>query len=86
MQRTWPTANSKAVQTNYSHPTAPVYVVNGAAGNREGNAQQPCDTPWCAKALKNVSYAIITIADMSLTYQLFDSADGTIIDTFTIEK
>jgi hypothetical protein len=36
----WPLApDGKIVQQNYTNPTAPVYIINGAAGNVEGASQ-----------------------------------------------
>jgi len=45
-ERTWPVYNGVATATNYNDPAAPVYVVNGAAGNREGNDHAPGGQPW----------------------------------------
>merc|ERR1719253_1422086 len=36
-ERTLPIKNDQPTSNDYTNPTAPVYVVNGAAGNRERN-------------------------------------------------
>jgi hypothetical protein len=36
-ERTYPLSSGVSTQSNYTNPTAPVYVVNGAAGNMEGH-------------------------------------------------
>ena len=46
-----PTASSNS---SYSSPAAPIYIVNGAGGNREGNGGPPsCINgafAWCARS------------------------------------
>ena len=48
--RSQPTSTSNS---SYASPAAPIYIVNGAAGNREGNSgAPPCIKgvfPWCAR-------------------------------------
>ena len=47
-QRSWPLAlGGNVTSRSYANPTAPVYVVNGAAGNREGN-ERPAPANWSA--------------------------------------
>mgnify|MGYP006094212435 CR=1 FL=1 len=46
-ERSWPVSNNGTVwQTNYTSPNAPVYVVNGAAGNREAEPTPPGKMVW----------------------------------------
>merc|ERR1712232_172246 len=45
-ERTLPLKHNKPTSNNYTSPDAPVYVVNGAAGNREKNDRPPADKPW----------------------------------------
>ena len=37
-ERSWPTKDGLPMQLHYRAPTAPTYVVSGAGGNRESNA------------------------------------------------
>ena len=84
-ERLFPTANGTVTSTNYSDPAAPVYIVQGAGGNREGNEKPSGAAPWSAFQSGTIGFATITIADLDLTYS-FLAADGTPIDTFTITK
>ncbi len=49
--RGYPTAQSNA---SFFSPAAPIYIVNGAAGNREGNGGPPScirgTFAWCSKS------------------------------------
>lgn len=86
-ERMFPTYNGAATSTNYNSPTAPVYVVNGAAGNREGNENPAGNQPWSAAHSGAIGYAYIQVSSATaLTYSFFGSANGTEIDTFTITK
>jgi hypothetical protein len=48
--------------SSYTSPSAPIYIVNGAAGNREGNGSPPsCSRgafPWCVRASSAQSGAV----------------------------
>jgi len=94
-ERSWPTANGQPTQANYTAPAAPVYVVNGAGGNREKNELPPGDQPWSVPAdassglhpqTANVSFAIVRVAGEQLVYQQIDSESGERIDEFAIIK
>jgi len=92
-ERSWPTAKGMPTQHHYQSPTAPVYVVNGAGGNREGNELPPGDQPWSANATSglsaqtaNISYGILIIQAGELQYTQIDSASNGVLDTFTVTK
>ncbi len=64
---------------------APVYVVNGAGGNREGN-DMPDGAVWTAFRSKDVGFALITVTgSQSLLYE-FVAANGTTVWEFEITK
>ncbi len=64
---------------------APVYVVNGAGGNREGN-DLPHGQDWTAFRSAEVGFGLISISGpSSLTYD-FVAANGTSLWSFTITK
>jgi hypothetical protein len=64
---------------------APVYVVNGAGGNREGN-DMPAGAAWTAFRSSAVGFGYITVAGPhSLTYD-FVAANGTTLYSFEITK
>jgi len=94
-ERTLPVRNGAPTATNYTSPAAPVYVVNGAAGNREANARAPGNESWSPAAdpaagvvplMHDISYGVVTVASTSLRFQQFFAANGTAFDTFTITK
>ena len=72
------------MQQDYAKPAAPVYVVNGAAGNRESQ-EQPATAPWSVFESGEVGYALITITGPRLDFAFF-AANGTLLDTFAITK
>ena len=64
---------------------APVYVVNGAGGNREGN-ELPKGAAWSAWRSQEVGFGYIVVAGPhSLTYN-FVAANGTTLHNFEITK
>ncbi|RYG52351.1 hypothetical protein EON67_01415 [archaeon] len=85
-ERAWPTIDGVPVSSNYTSPAAPVYVVNGAAGNREGN-KLPKGAVWSAFQSNAVGYGYLQFAGAhSMTYSFIESATGNVLDTFTITK
>lgn len=74
--------------SSYTNPNAPVYVVNGAGGNREGtngfSGPNPAGWPF---RLADWGYGIITISNSSsLQWQFFTSSDMQLKDSFTLSK
>jgi predicted MPP superfamily phosphohydrolase len=94
-QRTYPVANGVPTSTNYSRPSAPVYVVNGAAGNRERNDRSGGGFPWEPPAnpatgevpySSAISFGVVTLRTGSLLWEQFFSVNGTRFDHFSITK
>ena len=94
-QRSWPLLAGQPTALNYSNPIAPVYVVNGAAGNRENNDHVPGGLPWEPPAdpvagqmpsSSEISYGVMTVRTGSLVWEQFYSANGTRFDYFEITK
>ena len=94
-QRSWPVAHGTPTATNYSSPTAPVYVVNGAAGNRERNSHVPGGQPWEPPANPSagaqpyssaISYGVMTLKEGSMQWEQFFSVNATRFDRFEITK
>eukprot|EP01006_Ploeotia_vitrea_P032202 TRINITY_DN64461_c0_g1_i1.p1 TRINITY_DN64461_c0_g1~~TRINITY_DN64461_c0_g1_i1.p1 ORF type:complete len:506 (+),score=250.15 TRINITY_DN64461_c0_g1_i1:239-1756(+) len=88
-ERMWPTYNGAAVSQSYVNPTAPVYVINGAAGNREGlqkNFVNP-QPSWSAFRAAEFGYAHLTIANATaMTFSFYADANRVLLDEFTIVK
>lgn len=86
-----PTTTSNS---SYSSPAAPIYIVNGAAGNREGNGGPPsCITgtfPWCCAATGAqsgvIGYGRMSIAGRQLRWQFVDAATRDVVDEFVLNK
>jgi hypothetical protein len=88
-ERTFPMYQNVPTATNYVNPLAPVYIVNGAGGNREGQmgwgaADQP---RWCASRLLAVGYGMLTVVDdKRLQWNFIASANNSVIDSFEITR
>ena len=94
-ERTAAIRNGTAVPSNGTASTgAPVYIVNGAGGNREGNDNPKGDAPWSAPGAHSGSfgYGLLTIVAAaapgasSLQYQFVESATGAVLDSMTLTK
>ena len=90
--RSYPLYSGAVAASNYENPTAPVYVVNGAAGNREGNRDNGVPDHMYPYTSRAVGYSMMSIVSdkannkHSVTYSFFDSATNERLDTFTINK
>lgn len=85
MERSFPIYKAKVVQENYTNPTAPVYIVNGAGGNREGNTN-PSSAPWVGFHSADHGFAHITISGSSLLTWQFVQSNGTVLDEIQITR
>lgn len=95
-EKFWPVYNSKLIGTNYSSPRVPIYLVNGAASNREGNEKPDGNYPFSPpnSQFGDIGYGLMTIVSnpqgpvgsSSLNYQFIRSSDQTVLDDFTITK
>eukprot|EP00180_Rhodochaete_pulchella_P002649 Plantae.Rhodophyta-Rhodochaete_pulchella.ctg40993.p1 GENE.Plantae.Rhodophyta-Rhodochaete_pulchella.ctg40993~~Plantae.Rhodophyta-Rhodochaete_pulchella.ctg40993.p1 ORF type:complete len:174 (+),score=13.66 Plantae.Rhodophyta-Rhodochaete_pulchella.ctg40993:44-523(+) len=88
MERSWPTYKGEPVAHNYSDPSAPVYVVNGAGGNREGNScGSGCGTPsWSAWTTQDRGYGLVTVSGPKQLEYAFVATNGTVLDSLTITR
>lgn len=73
--------------------TAPVYIVNGAGGNREGNDDPKGDAPWSAPGAHSgvFGYGLMTFVSgppgaSTMEYQFIESATGNTLDSVTLTK
>ena len=88
-ERTLPVYGTTVRSFNYTNCPAPVYVVNGAAGNREKNEKPPGGPSYWPRDLNRtglISYGYITVKTNTVTWQQMESATNALLDTFTIEK
>ena len=62
-ERTYPVRDGNVTGTSYLFPTAPVYCINGAAGQREGMNDFRRRGVWSAKQIsKTVGYQLLSFA------------------------
>ncbi len=86
-ERTFPVAYENPTATNYLFPASPVYVVNGAGGNRESNDRPRADKPWSAGVpTGEIGYARMTVTPNELAYTFILAVNGTQHDSFVIVK
>jgi hypothetical protein len=89
-ERTWPVSKNGTIwETDYTSPKYPVYIVNGAAGNREAEPTPPGKRPWQPQNqnfTNFMSFGLMTVKSNSLQWQQICSVDRSIQDSFTITK
>ena len=94
-ERTFPVYQSKLVSTDLSSATynAPMYIVQGASGNREGNKGGWPETvaDWSAGHSETVGYGILTVQNgeasrPTMHWSFVQSSDNQELDSFTFEK
>jgi len=87
-QRMWPTYRGVSVHS-YDNPQVPVYILNGAGGNREGIEKNPT-TPYQSYTVNYIptfGYGIITVYnDTVLDYNYYGSDNGNLLDHVTITR
>jgi hypothetical protein len=93
-ERSFPVAHDNATARNYEKPAAPVYIVNGAAGNRENNAKPPGTKSWDPPAdpakgivpyAQEISFGIMSVEGAAMRWTQY-CANGTKLDEFVITK
>lgn len=74
-ERTLPLYNGSSTQADYAPPrAAPVYVVQGASGNREGNQGFPAedDLPeWSAAHSSSLGFGLLTVSPTALNFTFY---------------
>ena len=89
-ERTYPVYNNTIVSKSYDHPAAPVYIVQGASGNREGNKGSfppPEELPeWSAAQAVDVGYGLMEISSNQISWKFFSSDSSLLVDEMTITK
>lgn len=91
-ERTLPLYQGTPTSLNYTQPAAPVYVVGGNAGNREGNSMPKGGTSWSAFRSAEIGFTSMVFSsdfalnDHTLQVSMFDAATGAELDAFAITK
>ncbi|CAK8992480.1 unnamed protein product [Durusdinium trenchii] len=87
-ERTWPVVQNVTVAKSYSNPKATVHAVIGNAGDSEGltNRWEECPD-WSVIRQASLGYARLHFeSSTKLNFDLIDSVNRSVIDTFTIER
>jgi len=89
-ERTYPLYQGKVMSTSYDNAPAPVHIVNGAAGNREGNDNnfQKPSPDWSAFQSGSIGFAHMTVNGGGLLWSFFQATNSTRVleDEFKITK
>lgn len=91
-QRTYPVYKSEVVNTTFDNPMAPVYVLNGAAGNREGQMGFHKNEAYLVNGSSAYGLSYVTyVADeqtrvATINFQFINSVTGNVDDSFVLTK
>ena len=89
-ERSYPVYNGTLVTTSYKSPGAPVYLIQGASGNREGNkGQYPplSELPdWTAATAVDIGYGVMTVTRDTIDWKFLSSSTGQELDHFTLSN
>jgi len=85
-ERMWPTY--KGIPTlSYNDPQVPVYILNGAGGNREGLETVDKFQSYSAKFVSKWGYGLITVYNETvMDYDFYDAETGEVLDHVTITR
>ena len=93
-ERTWPVMDGKVLNGTsspgapYTNPRAPVHIVAGAAGCREGHDEYNGPRgPWSAKRLSDFGYGRLRIENEThIHWEQIEDVDEKIVDAFWLIK
>jgi hypothetical protein len=89
-ERTFPVTDNVTASRDYAMTSAPVYLINGAAGNREGNHGFNSNAAWSAARSSDVGFGLLTFSGSDLVMQVnskfIQSRTHEVIDEFTMTK
>ena len=68
--------------------TAPVYIVQGASGNREGNkGTYPDEHPdWSLARYTDIGYALMTVEEDSVAWRFYNSETNELLDETVLRR
>lgn len=92
-ERTYPVRHDVLSTMNLTNPTAPMYLVNGAAGNKEGQASfHTQHKPWSAVRSVDVGFVTMQVSVDEATHEgtlhgkFIKASDNTVADSWTLVK
>lgn len=83
-ERTWPMRDGKTVKKSYVEPGAPVYVTSGGGGDWIYESEKP-QPEWSAFRATEFQHMQLTLDGGELRLDSI-RPDGTVLDSFTIQK
>jgi predicted phosphohydrolase len=88
-ERTYSVYDNITTSTSYVNPPNPVYLVQGASGNREGNDGPPRNAPdWTAAVSGAIGFAIMQVTTSSVDWSFYaaSSSGPSLVDHFVLSK
>jgi hypothetical protein len=86
-ERLYSVANGKVMDKTYVNSPAPIYIVNGAAGNVEGHSSAGSAAVAAFVDDKHYGYGFLNVVNATtLGWSFYSAADQTLIDSITITK
>lgn len=87
-ERSYPVFDTTHIEKSYDHPTAPVYIVAGAAGNTEGHTGYPDANPAWTAVVNNKDYGIghLAVQGDVLSWKFMRGSDGQVLDSVEIRR
>jgi predicted phosphohydrolase len=79
-ERTLPVYKGASTNANYNSPSAPVHIMQGASGNREGNDGVPSASEraeWSAAYFNEIGFALMSVTQSSIDWKYFAAIGGT---------
>jgi len=85
-ERMWPISTDGTPIKTYNNPGAPVYIVNGAGGNREGTAGFNSHVfPGSVTRISEWGYGMIEVFNSTvLQYTFYSAATNAVLDNVVI--
>ena len=85
-ERSWPLEGGLPTAFDYTNAPSPVYIVNGAAGNREGQFYVSGKALWSAAHSMDVGFGILLMNGDVMTSTFYRSNDSAVVDQIVFTK
>lgn len=90
-ERSYPVAANIVFNTSYDNPKQPVYILNGAAGQNEGQDSIRKNESWAAATSTDIGFSTMVFSGtagtaVQVNQKFIRALDGTVVDDFTLTK